>query len=403
MRRLPAPERPAITVHLDGEEVTAREGEPVACSLLAAGERIFSRSVKYHRPRGPFCFASACTQCLMQVDGVPNVYTCQVPARAGMRLERQNAFPSARLDVFAATDFFFPKGLDHHQMFAGVPVAEQVMLQVARHLAGLGKLPTAPAPERAEYEELSTDVALVGAGVAGLVAARELTAAGVDFLLLEKDSGWSAIGLYEDDRGRFIAAICDQRLRLIRARRFLLAMGGHPQLIAFENNDLPGVYAARAAAELMLKHRLLPGDEVAVVGVEPEISSVASLLEAHGAKVVARVNTGAGDEPLRALGRGRVRGLAYLRSDAKGRSKVRCDAILLAPPVAPRYELARQGGAHVAFDPVSGVFTVQADPDGRTANPEVFVAGEMTGALSVAETEERARRTALVIAEEVKR
>src|SRR5687767_13018978 len=99
-----------IEVELDGEMIPARAGEPVACSLIAAGHPLFARSIKYHRPRGPYCFAAACSTCLMRVDGVPNIFTCRTPARAGMRLERQNAFPSAELDVFAATDWFFPHG-----------------------------------------------------------------------------------------------------------------------------------------------------------------------------------------------------------------------------------------------------------------------------------------------------
>ncbi|HVE84903.1 MAG TPA: 2Fe-2S iron-sulfur cluster-binding protein, partial [Myxococcales bacterium] len=53
MRRLDGgPERgQAITVELDGEPLPAFDGEPVALSLLAAGETVFARSIKYHRPR----------------------------------------------------------------------------------------------------------------------------------------------------------------------------------------------------------------------------------------------------------------------------------------------------------------------------------------------------------------
>jgi sarcosine oxidase subunit alpha len=90
--------------------------------------------------------AASCSQCLMRVDGLPNRFTCQTPVRAGMRLQRQNAFPSARVDVFASIDWLFPRGLDHHSMFAGVPVADKVMAKVARHLAGLGLLPDTPLP-----------------------------------------------------------------------------------------------------------------------------------------------------------------------------------------------------------------------------------------------------------------
>jgi sarcosine oxidase subunit alpha len=174
MRRLPdaASRGVSITLDLEGEALPAVEGEPVACSLIAAGEPVLARSIKYHRARGPYCFSGACSHCLMRVDGVPNVYTCRVPARSGLKLERQNAYPSAKVDVFEAIDWFFPKGLDHHEMFAGVPVAEQVMAKVARQLAGLGLLPASPAPQRPPVQILRTRVAVVGGGAAGLSPAR---------------------------------------------------------------------------------------------------------------------------------------------------------------------------------------------------------------------------------------
>ena len=86
--------------------------------------------------------------------------------------------------MFSSIDWLFPKGMDHHSMFAGV--AEKVMATVARHLAGLGLLPDAappcPAPGR-----ISVDVAVVGAGAAGLAAAEVLAAGGVAPLVLEQD------------------------------------------------------------------------------------------------------------------------------------------------------------------------------------------------------------------------
>ena len=41
-----------VTFSFAGREITAYEGDTVAAALYAAGVRIFSRSFKYHRPRG---------------------------------------------------------------------------------------------------------------------------------------------------------------------------------------------------------------------------------------------------------------------------------------------------------------------------------------------------------------
>ena len=119
------------TIELDGQEVPACEGEPVASAVIASGDALLSRSSKYHRPRGAFCMSGACSNCLMRVDGVPNVPTCQTRVKPGMRLERQNVFPDAKVDLYAASDLVFRKWFNHHEFMAGIPLADAVLLKVA--------------------------------------------------------------------------------------------------------------------------------------------------------------------------------------------------------------------------------------------------------------------------------
>ena len=76
-----------ITLVVDGEPVEAYEGEPIATALLAAGRRVFRYSPKRHEPRGVFCSLGRCTECVMIVDGRPNVRTCVTSAREGMVIE----------------------------------------------------------------------------------------------------------------------------------------------------------------------------------------------------------------------------------------------------------------------------------------------------------------------------
>ncbi|WP_224240815.1 2Fe-2S iron-sulfur cluster-binding protein [Hyalangium gracile] len=440
MRRLPdaSPRGRAITVDLEGEPVPAVEGEPVACSLIAAGEDVLARSIKYHRPRGAYCFAAACSHCLMRVDGLPNVYTCRTPARAGMRLERQNAFPSAKVDLFGTIDWFFPRGLDHHEMFAGVPVAEKVMAKVARQLAGLGLLPEQEAPPRLPARILRTRVAVVGAGPAGLAAAKVLADRGVPFLLIEREERVGgrltrgapladdpsvpelssfpkgsvltrahAIGLYDDEGGRFLAVTAQEpeglRLLLVHADRFLLAPGGHPGILPFENNDLPGVYAGRAASMLLREHGVAP-ESAALVGWGPELHALARLLEAHGTRVVAVVDLRGplpasphptaclGSEP-KAHGLKKVGAFSFVRQGG-GKKKVDCDAVLISIPTSPSFELARQGGANVSFDAERGFFVAEAQPNGSTAAPDLFVAGDITGGGTASEAAAAGARAA---------
>ncbi len=438
MRRLAgSPDAPEVTIELDGTPLSARAGEPVASALLAAGETIFSRSVKYHRPRGPFCLAAACSHCLMRVDGVPNQYTCQVPVRAGMRIERQNAYPSATFDVFAATDWVFYKGLDHHELFAGVPVAEKVMAKVARQLAGLGKLPEAPAAPTAPAESLRARVAIVGGGAAGLGAALALAEAQVPFVLVERApvlggrlvrgapsasdpsvpalppssvrTRATAFALYRDEKGPFLAVSQPHErspLLKLHADHYVLAPGGHPPMVPFENNDLPGVFAGRAVSALIRRDRLLPGKRFALAGEGPELDHLAALLRAHGGEVAVVLDRRqerpgvVHGEAFKAHGRGHVSGLTYQRADGS-RERVDCDAIALCVPVSPSYELARHAGVTVAFDEKSRLLVPQADADGRTSVPFIRVAGEVVGPLEARDAFEQGRRVGAGLAREL--
>jgi sarcosine oxidase subunit alpha len=99
-----------VTLKLEGDDVDACVGESVAVALFASGERVLSRSIKYHRPRGFFCLAGHCGACLMRIDGKPNVRACKTPVRDGMAVERQNAFPSGGFESWARPTSSSPRG-----------------------------------------------------------------------------------------------------------------------------------------------------------------------------------------------------------------------------------------------------------------------------------------------------
>lgn len=83
------PEEETVTIYVDGRPVGARPGEPIAAALLAAGIDVFRRTAKYNEPRGVFCAIGRCTDCVMIVDGRPNVRTCVTPVANGMQVETQ--------------------------------------------------------------------------------------------------------------------------------------------------------------------------------------------------------------------------------------------------------------------------------------------------------------------------
>lgn len=407
-----SPADATVTIELDGDQLQAREGEPVACAVIASDELIFSRSPKYHRPRGPFCMTGACAQCLMRVDGVPNIPTCRTAVKPGMRLERQNAMPDVSLDLLRANDFVFRDWFNHHEFMAGWPIAEQVLLKIARELSGLGVLPEreAPAREPAVIEE--HELVVVGAGAAGLAAARQLTARGVKHVLFERDSHvggrltsgaeagqpepWNAparlgaevVGLFADDGKPFLAVVERERLHLVFYRRLLLAVGGHATLPTFPNNDLPGVMAGRAVSMMIRRYGVLPGKRVACVGELNEARSLAELVKGAGGEALA-----IGAEIVRAHGLRKVNAVTVNPG-----GKIDCDVIATCAPPSPAFELARAGGAKVVWNPSSRCFVVETDARGQTANASLFVAGEMRGPMSSAAAAEQGLAAAETIA-----
>src|ERR1700712_5991869 len=93
-----------ISFTFDGDAAPAFAGDTVVSALYAAGRRVFSRSFKYHRPRGELCGCGQCANSLFQIDGAPGIRGCSEPIREGLRVSHQNAWPSLRFDVMRATD-----------------------------------------------------------------------------------------------------------------------------------------------------------------------------------------------------------------------------------------------------------------------------------------------------------
>ncbi|NPV69089.1 MAG: (2Fe-2S)-binding protein [Firmicutes bacterium] len=85
----PAARSNRVWIELDGKRIEAYEGEPIAVALIAAGVKWFRKTVKGHAPRGIFCAIGRCTDCVMIVDGIPNVKTCVTPVRNGMKVQTQ--------------------------------------------------------------------------------------------------------------------------------------------------------------------------------------------------------------------------------------------------------------------------------------------------------------------------
>ncbi|HKI35444.1 MAG TPA: 2Fe-2S iron-sulfur cluster-binding protein [Gemmataceae bacterium] len=337
------PARP-LTFTFEGRAVPALEGQSIAAALYAAGVRIFSRSFKYHRPRGLFCVSGDCPNCLMQVDGRPNVRTCTEPARQGQIVRGQNAWPGLQFDllrVFDKLDAFLPVGF-YYKRFHKPRWLWPVFERVVRHVAGLGRIDVHDVPDlETEVEHLHTEVCVVGGGPAGLAAAAEAASAGADVLLLDRQprlgghllydgslspevEGFisalqghprarvlcdtSVFGLYEGNMlgcvtqarsaseeimtpSLALRACVTQRFLKVRAKHVIVCTGGRQQPLMFNNNDLPGIFLARGVQRLGRLHGVRAGHRAVVLTLNDDGHRIAAQIAGLGMEIAAVVDT----------------------------------------------------------------------------------------------------------------
>jgi predicted molibdopterin-dependent oxidoreductase YjgC len=66
----------SVEFTFDGRPMTAQPGQTVGAALLAEGIRSWRTTRFGGRPRGLFCGIGVCFDCLVTVNGEPNVRAC---------------------------------------------------------------------------------------------------------------------------------------------------------------------------------------------------------------------------------------------------------------------------------------------------------------------------------------
>jgi sarcosine oxidase subunit alpha len=299
-------------------------GDTIATALFANGVRIFSRSLKYHRPRGLYSLDGECSNTCLEVDGIPNVCTEKILLKDGMTLKTQNVKGSAENDLMGfmdTLDWAMPAGFYYRTMHKPARLWPLALKQV-RKAAGLGKI----FPDfdmKGKYDEIfpHADVCIIGAGPAGMSAALGAAGKGLRVILLEARpwpggffdyraaTSGSGIPLFE--RARELAQIVaqstdirlfthtavvgvynnnlvtafqtgaesdhfDERYIEIRARSVVVATGCIERPLLFENNERPGVMQINTAHRLARTYGLLPGEN-AVFSVGHDLGLEAAL------------------------------------------------------------------------------------------------------------------------------
>ena len=421
----------ALSFTFDGKPVPALAGDTIASALYAAGRRTFSRSFKYHRPRGLLCCAGQCPNCLVAVDGAPGVRACTEPVREGARVEHMNAWPGLEHDAMVVIDRvagpFTPPGF-YYRTFMRPRRLWPVYEFVLRHAAGLGRLPRTQ-PERTwrtEYRRRHADVLVVGGGIGGLGAAIAAAELGADVVLADEGPEPGGRLLWEGGHARARALAARARgagvevlssapalghfdglvpiwqgdtLHQVRAQRHVYATGAIEQPLVFAGNDLPGVMLSGGALRLANLYGVRPGSRAVVATTSDRGIEAALALSAVGVEVlaVADLRPGPADAEVRLRGQGTTILHGWTVFEARGRGAVTgavleplpgapggssmrleldCDLIVMSGGEAPSTALISQAGGRTGYDRTRGHFRVTELPSGVAAAGQVAGHGD---------------------------
>ena len=309
-----------LSFRFDGRRCSGYAGDTLASALLAEGIIQVGRSFKYHRPRGIYSAGPEEPNALVTLGAdertEPNTRATQIELYDNLEARSQNRWPSLRLDLMALNGLLSPlfvAGFYYKTFMWPARFWEPVYERFIRKAAGLGRAGREPDPDVYDRHHAFCDVLVVGAGPAGLAAARSAAEAGADVLLVD-ERAWAggqlayehetaagrpardwiddrvrelqgrdnvrlrlrttAFGLYDGNVVGLIERVADhqapapgqprQRYWIVRPAQVVLATGAIERPLSFAGNDRPGIMLAAAARGYANRFAVAPGRRVVV-------------------------------------------------------------------------------------------------------------------------------------------
>ncbi len=403
----------------DGRRLEGHAGDTLASALLANGVRLVGRSFKYHRPRGIVSAGVEEPNALVELrDGArrePNTRATVAELFDGLSATSQNRRGSLAFDWMAVNGMLSPwlgAGFYYKSFMWPAAFWERVYEPMIRQAAGLGRASGLPDPDHYDAAHAHCDVLVVGAGAAGLAAARAAGATGARVILAEQDfllggdllnepdiEAWRretiaaleampevtvmprtmVFGFYDQGVLGAVERLADhvptppphtprQRGWTIRAKEVVLATGAHERLIAFPGNDRPGVMLAGAARSYARRFGVRAGETAALFATHDGAYDAAFAMAEAGARIAAIIDprddspamqrareagltVRAGSVACGTVGGNVLRGVAVAAAGGGGRGDaVPADLLMISGGWNPAVHLASMSGAALAWD-----------------------------------------------------
>ena len=363
-----------LAFHFEGQPYFGFAGDTLASALLANGVRLVGRSFKYHRPRGILAAGTEECNALVQLGqgacSTPNMRATEIDLYDGLTARVVNCWPNARFDIGAVNQLFarFLAAGFYYKTFMWP--SWRLYEGVIRRAAGLGRVARGADPDRYEQRFAHCDVLVVGAGPAGLSAARAAACGGARVFLVEQDrelggqlrwdggqiddlggGEWAdkcaaelrtmeqariltrttvvgyfdhnaltmveKVGQDDPDAGAFSPRY---RLWQVRAKRVILATGAIERPLVFPGNDRLGVMLAAAVRQYVRRYAVRPGHAAVVFTNNDEAYRTAFAYQAAGGVVRAIVDIRSAvspdvTAPLETAGISVLKGAAVIATD----------------------------------------------------------------------------------------
>ena len=372
-------------------------GDTIVSALLANNERVFSRSMKYHRPRGVLTADYWDPNATVQVGIEPNVRGAHRLLEADMEVSAQNAWPSLDFDIKAANQlagrfltagFYYKTFIKPQRLW---PAYEKVLARFAP--GGVVDLNTPHGYHDKRYAH--PDVVVAGGGPAGLAAAIGAAQAGMSVMLVEHSQHLGGHLRWGTDQDRAIAdelesaarvagveiltdstvtgryddnwiAISQrnhpnvvERLIKARAKTLVVAAGLIERPYVFAGNDLPGVMLSGAVRRLINMYAVRPGNRAVVLTANAEGDAAVADLQRASVDVVQVVDAREGETISKATGSSRQLKSVTLIDG----STVKADLLVTAVGWTAPTSLLNMSGDRPSYSPKAARFFPTALPD----------------------------------------